>query len=318
MAAPLDRILRDSKIDNLIQVLAEHLSPTDLQTLLLTVYRDRATKIKPARLLEQYEENRFVAPSSVSPLAYLELDRLAFSLASPLFQPIELSPVCPLGTSSSLSKVSQNNIVATARNTEVVSDSTNCMALALAVQRRELLRQGRKVERVRLCSSHRLLRAQTFSGPSSFAHFRVFALCTAGRDEGGYRFEYYALREHIDFYLRLLSQFETVAVRLAVTDFAGTHAGGIESEVLRPISEAFPNVQAGFDPERVAGRGYYDDLCFQVFATDSVGVEYNLVDGGVTNWTQQLLSNGKERLMISGIGSERTCALFQRRDSVNP
>jgi len=36
-----------------------------------------------------------------------------------------------------------------------------------------------------------------------------------------------------------------------------------------------------------------------------------LVDGGFTTWTQQLLSNRKERLMTSGLGSERFCACFQ-------
>jgi hypothetical protein len=35
-----------------------------------------------------------------------------------------------------------------------------------------------------------------------------------------------------------------------------------------------------------------------------------LVDGGSVNWTQKLLSNAKERLVISGIGSERLCAEF--------
>ena len=34
------------------------------------------------------------------------------------------------------------------------------------------------------------------------------------------------------------------------------------------------------------------------------------VDGGVTNWTQQLFSNQKERLFISGIGAERACSVF--------
>jgi hypothetical protein len=30
-----------------------------------------------------------------------------------------------------------------------------------------------------------------------------------------------------------------------------------------------------------------------------------LVDGGSTDWTQQLLGNRKERLLISGLGLER-------------
>jgi hypothetical protein len=34
------------------------------------------------------------------------------------------------------------------------------------------------------------------------------------------------------------------------------------------------------------------------------------VDGGAMDWTQRLLSNAKERLVISGIGSERLCSAF--------
>ena len=33
----------------------------------------------------------------------------------------------------------------------------------------------------------------------------------------------------------------------------------------------------------------------------------NLADGGSAGWTERLLSNGKERLVVSGIGSEMEC-----------
>jgi hypothetical protein len=51
-------------------------------------------------------------------------------------------------------------------------------------------------------------------------------------------------------------------------------------------------------------------LCFKIFATSSKGREQELVDGGDVNWTQNLLNNAKERLIISGCGSERLCELF--------
>jgi hypothetical protein len=37
-----------------------------------------------------------------------------------------------------------------------------------------------------------------------------------------------------------------------------------------------------------------------------------LADGGAVDWTQKLLSDAKERLVISGIGSERVCGEFGR------
>ena len=67
----------------------------------------------------------------------------------------------------------------------------------------------------------------------------------------------------------------------------------------------------GFDQDRQTGRGYYADVCFCIHARDRSGADYLLVDGGLTTWTQQLLSNRKERLLTSGIGSERLCACFR-------
>ena len=55
-------------------------------------------------------------------------DQLAFTLATPEFEPVELSPVCPLGTSSVVAGISQHLAVTTVRNTEVVSDATNVLA----------------------------------------------------------------------------------------------------------------------------------------------------------------------------------------------
>src|SRR5688572_24615637 len=117
--APLDRILRESYGANLLDLLAEQLPPTDLQSLLLEVYRRRAAQQTPASLLASYERNRFVHPSPVNPVALLDVDRLALSLAAPLFEPLELAPVCPLGTNSVVASIDQNKTIATIRNTEL-------------------------------------------------------------------------------------------------------------------------------------------------------------------------------------------------------
>lgn len=61
-------------------------------------------------------------------------------------------------------------------------------------------------------------------------------------------------------------------------------------------------------PEREAGRAYYDRMCFKVFATAS-SERFEIADGGLVDWTQQLLQNRKERLMIGGLGVERVALL---------
>jgi hypothetical protein len=317
--AHLERILRESTTADLLTVLGERLAPTDLQSLMLEVYRRRAAQQDPAAVLAQYERNRFVRPSATSPLQLAEIDRLAWSIACPPFEPIELAPVCPLATNAAVATVDQNSTIATIRNTELVSDSTNVLALECAVRRRALGRTaGGLRERVRLCASHRLLRTQAPGGPGTLAHFRLFGLCTAGRDEGSFGFELEALAEHLRVYLGLLVALQTEGyalngVRVGVTDLSGgANHDALQARVLAPLAEEFPRAALAFDPERSAGRNYYAGLCFQIFVSNGAGAEHMIVDGGCTTWTQQLLSNKKERLMISGIGTERVCAVFER------
>lgn len=307
------RIQREIGHDGLVDKLSERLNPSDLQSLLLAVYKRRAGLLAPRDLVNQYQRNRFVQPAQASPTALLEFDRLAYSLLPPDFEPLELSPVAPLGACSALGTVSQNNVVSTIRNTEVCSDSTNVLALECARRRRRS--DARALGQVKLCASHRLLRAQSFEGSASFPHFRVFALCTAGRNEGFFRFETGALTEQIDFYVRLLNEACTLGykvedVRVLVTALDERWVGTLQADVLDVLASRYPNVNVGFDQERQSGRGYYVGACFCIHARDRSGVDYMLVDGGFITWTQQLLSNCKERLLSSGIGSERMCVCF--------
>ena len=64
-------------------------------------------------------------------------------------------------------------------------------------------------------------------------------------------------------------------------------------------------------PDRQAGRGYYPDLCFKLFACVA-DEEVEVGDGGLVAWTQLLLQNRKERLMISGLGLDRLAAMRVR------
>jgi hypothetical protein len=320
MSELIERILRETHSPELLEILGESLNPTDLQSLLLEVYRRRAGHLTPADLLAQYEHNRFVRPSTVDPAMLMELDRLAFSLAVPTFQPIELAPVCPLGTTSVISSVDQNSTVATIRNTELVSDSTNVMALECALRRRELLKsQDNTRQPVKLCASQRVVRAQNFNRPDMVAHFRLFALCSAGRAKGSLQFEFASLVEHLQFYIRFLSSlaetgYSLVDVRFTLTDLDnGVNHESLRTSVIEPLAANFPGVIFALDPDRQAGRGYYEKFCFGIYARDAQGIDHNLVDGGFTNWTQQLLSNAKERLLISGIGIERLGSLYYNK-----
>ncbi|HEX8596957.1 MAG TPA: hypothetical protein VF952_00390 [Chloroflexia bacterium] len=313
------RILREIGIENLLDALGEKLAPTDLQSLLLAVFRLRAAHQTPRRLLEQYEQNAFVRPAIVDVSALLALDRLALSLAMPRFEPVELSPLAPLGTSSALAPVDQNKVVTTIRNTEVLSDSTNVLALECALRRRAQSRGATyRQDVVRLCASHRLVRAQRYTDPNSRAHFRMFTLCTGGRGDMEGKFEAASLYEQINFYLRFLASVEELGyhlsgVRIAFTPLAGEHEHEeLQQQVISPLAEQFPAVRLEFDPNPATTPGYYELVRFQIYATDLGGVEYMIGDGGFTDWTQKLLSDRRERLLTSGIATERIATLFRR------
>jgi hypothetical protein len=95
-------------------------------------------------------------------------------------------------------------------------------------------------------------------------------------------------------------------IRVSITDLVeGRLDDRLRSDVVAPLAAKFPNVDLDLDPERTQGRGYYETVCFHVHARDRSGAERLLVDGGFTDWTGRLLSDRKERLLISGIGTER-------------
>jgi hypothetical protein len=315
MSKILERIEREAGVPGLVSILAERLKPTDLQSVLLEVHRLLARRRRPSDVLSDYETNRFVRPSKVSPTRLLEWERVAFSALVPEFEAIALSPVCPLGTNSAVASVDQNWAVSTDRNTEIVSDPTNVLALECALRRRQSLREDPKsTETVHLAASHRVLRPQRYESPDLLSHFGLFGLCSAGRDQRDWQFDMSTIALHARFYIRALRAFlgPDTRIRLSVTDFGAVGRRAVlEAQTPSPIQSEFPNVDCEVDDERTSGRAYYQNLCFHVHAADSSGRWVELADGGSVDWAQKLLSNSKERLVISGIGSERVCTEFE-------
>ncbi|MFI6788832.1 hypothetical protein ACIBG4_16030 [Nonomuraea sp. NPDC050383] len=290
-----ERIERDAGVSGLVEILAA-LAPSDLQSVLLGVYRLRADNLQPAQVLRRYEQDRFSVLPASDPRALMAFDLQAFTVLAELgFTTVELSPVCPLGTVSTVATVNQNKVVTTARNGEVVADPTNVLALEAAVRRRT---QGV----VRLATSHRVVRAQMFDQPGALPHFRLLALATAGRDRGSKRFELAALAEHLDAYLRLVE-----GLRVELTELPdGPRTQDLEEQVIGPLTERYPNASIGLDNSRESGRGYYIAACFKLRLG---GVEVG--DGGFTTWTRRLLGNAKERLLISALAQERTLQVLK-------
>ncbi len=283
------------------EALTRDLPPTDLQTLLIAVARARADQATPADLMRRWQHDRFVRPAASDPRRVAVVEARLWQLLPAEFNGIELSPVTPLGTCTAVAPVSQNRILATVRTTEVVSDSTNALAVEAAVRRRGQQKDGH----ADLACCHRQLRAQVF-GPGAAAHFRLFALVSSARDSGSGRTEASMLTRHLAYWLDVLetllphrqphielSVFDNPVLAERLTD---TIRPGLAERTAFLVDK----------PDRTHGRGYYTGVALRITADQG---KTELGDGGLTTWTAQLTHDAKERCLVSCIATERLTAL---------
>lgn len=266
-----------------------------VQSLMLHVYPRRSARRTPAELLAQYQRSAMVRPSRCDPRALAAVEQRAFACAA-AFTAVELAPIAPLGLNTVLGQIDQNNCLATVRNTEVSADPTTLAALECAQRRRA----GERGD-IKLCSRSRMLRLQPLDKPWFTPHFGLFSLVSAGRDRGQLAFETESLREHLTVYLNLLAHYphDDITVQISDTARDPSRLERAQAEVVAPLAAAFPHVGLSIDRTREQGRNYYQGLCLKLDAGGR-----NLADGGFTDWTQRLLANAKERMLVSGMGIE--------------
>src|SRR4051812_5814372 len=99
----VQRIGRELAAGDPVAKLERELAPTDLQSLMLHVYRERSGRRTPGELIAQHERSNLVQPSTVDVRALLEIERAAFEAAAD-FEAIELSPLAPLGVNTVLGR----------------------------------------------------------------------------------------------------------------------------------------------------------------------------------------------------------------------
>ena len=119
------------------------------------------------------------------------------------------------------------------------------------------------------------------------------------------------LRFHLRFLEALIAEgWKLSAPRIGVTDFSGGRLlQTLEGSIVAPLRAEFGQSTVDLDPTRQSGRGYYGSVCFKIWVKDPAGVEVEIGDGGDVPWTQKLLSNAKERLIISAVALERLAAI---------
>jgi hypothetical protein len=92
----------------------------------------------------------------------------------------------------------------------------------------------------------------------------------------------------------------------------------LEAYVIAPLRDEFPDAEFRVNQQRLEGLGYYRSFTLRISPQAPDGNRYPIVDGGITDWTARLLGNRKERLLISGIGSEFVCKTYRPGPSAAP
>ncbi|QHT59106.1 hypothetical protein GXP70_03430 [Paenibacillus lycopersici] len=302
----LARVLGRLAAPDLARLLSEELSGSELNTLLLEVFRGRTDASSAADLFKRYRENRFVHPAGADPvvLKQLELDILRIASRHGV-EPVQLSPVAPLGTASIMATVDQNKVISALRGTEVVSDATNLLALHACDSIRGGAEPRKREGRLRLCTTHRHIRAQHFgNAPGMLPHFHLFCMVTAGADTGSYGFEMQAFREHIDVYRAIFRERFDASIEVILSVRPGYRdAEGLVARIAADIEASGSGVKLSLGAANTDNR-YYAGMQFTI-RTMIAGKEHDIGDGGFVDWSQQLLGSKKERLLISAIGLDR-------------
>lgn len=298
MHPALQKILIRSAVPELLNVLTERISGGQLTTLLLEVYRQRISKMRPSDLLENLPQNRFVQPSGLDPILLREAELMALRLGRKAgFELIELGPVSPLGSSAVYGRVHQNNILSALRNCEVIADPSNLLCLLMASK------IGRSEGEVLhwLCS-HRTLRTARHEGPGRMAHFQLLAACSLiySREQTPILKQ---VHQHLDLQEALFKQ-------LGLKDLK--HTLWIKNqrrelgELLFAELKQHPEVPCNLS--EASGSDYYQGFQLKTYALyDQEWVE--LADLGLVNWASELKGDKYLNCLTSGIGLERMLAM---------
>ena len=305
----LDRVLPQIGGMATVERLAA-LSGSDFTSVMLEVARRRAARETPASVRRRYASDRFTQPGRTAWRSIRQAEDALLTCLPTDVEILTLAPVAPLGTHSVLATVSQHKVLTTIRACEVAADPTNALALEAAGRRRALPRTAT----VKLASIQHVVRTQQFHNVGAPAHFTLFGLVTAGRDEGSYGFERAALAEHLRFAVAGVAAAGLRHIHVALTplsDAGEQIAAAVIGELDQDRGPAAAAVIV-LDHARQRGRGYYRDLCFKVHAHVQ-GEPAEIADGGFTDWTQKLAASSKERLLISGIGLDRLATFAPAR-----
>lgn len=297
-----DHIISKLDLQDIVKILSEELSGSELNTILLDIFNRRVQQETSSSLLNKYEGNKLVKPAQIDVLKYKEDELNCYKiLAGKGFDPIELSPVAQLGTSSVIATVDQKKVLTALRNTEVQADPTNAIALHYA----SLKKKGKLDSKTyNYGNISRVIRTQAFSNPNFTPHFSVLGLISCGKDTGSFNFEKEELLKHLTTLYEICKKIyglEQVYSEIIPCKGYDSQNPLIKDSIcyVRERNDDFSVSIVEPDYE----NNYYYGFRIKL-KTILNGDVYEIGDGGLLDWTQQLLTNRKERMMTSSIGPQ--------------
>jgi hypothetical protein len=161
---------------------------------------------------------------------------------------------------------------------------------------------------VRLCTSHRCVRAQEVPKVPGFAaHFRMFCMSTAGHERKDQAFVTDALTHHICTHLQALDRLEQHGY-----SFANRRVRLLSTAEREPLAR---RIAAAIDAVPVSmehlDKQYYDGLRFMISAHTAAGDDIPLIDGGAFDWLHKLAANRKLVFVASALGSQLAAYLYR-------
>jgi len=293
----IENVLEKAGNKNLINELTIRLSQSEINTLLLALSKKITNKNTPSDILSKYESNRFVKPSELNPIKVKKVEIMMLEMAEASgFLSVLLSPASLLGSCSVIAKVDQNNVISATRGLELIADSTNMLAIYLANGIKNKTIDNTKSP-VHLSATCRVTRGQMYKTYEFVPHFSLFTIVSSGKNTGSYGFEKDAIARHMQFYINYFE--EKLGHKLTVTlnvRNGYTDKIGFIDRIHCHLREIYPYTDFIMNVEETE-NSYYQGINFKIIVE---GIE--LVDGGFVDWTQKLLGNKKERLLISGTG----------------
>jgi len=293
---------------------------TDFQSLLLEIMERKSAKTGVPEINFTLENSPFVEISEVDQSEFIRFDSSAYSLLPPGYRSVELSPLVPFGTNKVLASINQKRVLSTTRNSEIISDPTTALALYCAKERSSKVKKDSKnSESVSMATSQRVIRQDKVKKEGYSQHFRTFTVGVAGRDVGFEKFEKENLKEHLSFFLSLLRKLNESGdynINEIIVTLSGTNSeqlellDSIKNTIVGELTELFPEVTFNFDLDRKSN--YYKSLCYTIYAKNKDGKgPVSIAGGGLTDWTEILVSSKKERFLVGSIGSETLCRHFK-------